>query len=381
MNPQNPTAIEALDSVFEADPSTFIGTAYQALLGRPPDATGAAFYARRIAQGASRLSIIEELARSDEGSAHLAESPEFEAALAKRLGNSPKTSRSLEELLADNDHEFIDHALRLVLRQGIHPRRRLALLLRLRGGAPRTVLLQELAAANGGVSFGQVPGLDELLARMRGGLFPVARTVSELLAYDDEAFVDCAYKTLLGRAPDFAGCSHYLNLLREGYSKTSVLSGLARSTEAQVAKPAVKGIRLWLWRYRVVNLPLLRTLAAWFGMAEIDAPRMRERRLLRLLMMRSHALEAQWIGAIEEVTETGRDLRDAPMPGGLRELETALLARHEALLDIQRDTHDRELGALRRDLARLLQDGTTPQARPLRPTDRLMRQPRRAFKR
>ncbi|MCW2391905.1 FkbM family methyltransferase [Sphingobium sp. B1D7B] len=64
---------------------------------------------------------------------------------------------------------------------------------------------------------------------------------ADLLELDDEAFIEAAYRRLLGRAADEGGRAHYLAQLRIGKARAGVLKSLARSTEARaVSQPSVR---------------------------------------------------------------------------------------------------------------------------------------------
>lgn len=53
----------------------------------------------------------------------------------------------------------------------------------------------------------------------------------------DRAFVETAYREVLGRAADQDGLDYHVKLLREGHSRIAVLVGLARSEEFQAKLP------------------------------------------------------------------------------------------------------------------------------------------------
>ncbi|MFM1988712.1 MAG: hypothetical protein RJA99_1669 [Pseudomonadota bacterium] len=65
----------------------------------------------------------------------------------------------------------------------------------------------------------------------RFGMKPAARSVSDLLALDGEAFVSTAYIAILGRRPDPEGLAHYLANMRAGMAKGDVILALASSEE------------------------------------------------------------------------------------------------------------------------------------------------------
>lgn len=64
-DPERQEALQALTSPAD-DEATFVSRCYDALLGRPADPGGLAHYTARLRDGATRLSIVETLAASDE---------------------------------------------------------------------------------------------------------------------------------------------------------------------------------------------------------------------------------------------------------------------------------------------------------------------------
>jgi len=71
---------------------------------------------------------------------------------------------------------------------------------------------------------------------MKGSRFgppPAARSISDLLALEREAFVVTAYIALLGRRPEAEGLSLYLARMRDGMAKDEVILALAESDEGR----------------------------------------------------------------------------------------------------------------------------------------------------
>lgn len=63
----------------------------------------------------------------------------------------------------------------------------------------------------------------------------------DLLTLDDDAFVEAAYRRILGRASDAEGRTHYLEKIRNGTPRTDILKALAQSTEAKSSsQPALR---------------------------------------------------------------------------------------------------------------------------------------------
>ena len=342
-----------IDNLMKADNATFVREAYQLILGRGLDAEGEAFYGHRLAAGAKRPELLQELAQSDEGRAQLMSAPAVADALARQFSAALSEPSSVAQWLRDPDHVFVQQAAHALLGQAPDAESSRLLLARLRGGLPRFRLLQDLAESSGRQRFDDIDGLDALLDAARGPLYPVAKRLDELYAFEDEAFVDCAYKTLLGRPPDFSGLAHSVDLLRQGQSKDSVILGLATSSEGRARAVLLPGLNSKLALFRWARIPLLGILVSWLFGVDSRSAGARHGRLQRSIAMRNHALEALLRnGSAGAGTGTGM-IMGRVHAQSLKTLETALLARHEALVDIQRDSFDRELTALRKVVSRM----------------------------
>lgn len=81
-------------------------------------------------------------------------------------------------------------------------------------------------------------------------------TVEQLLALDGEAFVDRAYRTLLGRAPDAGGRQHYLGLLGRADGKARVIADLHLSAEGQQHRVQMEGLDAFVARYLAARAPM-----------------------------------------------------------------------------------------------------------------------------
>lgn len=66
--------------------------------------------------------------------------------------------------------------------------------------------------------------------------------VDDLLRLHDEAFVDAAYRALLGRPPEAEGKAAYLTQLRQGVAKERLLLAMAASDEARQAGGKLPGL-------------------------------------------------------------------------------------------------------------------------------------------
>ncbi|VWD51052.1 glycosyltransferase WbpX [Burkholderia lata] len=85
---------------------------------------------------------------------------------------------------------------------------------------------------------------------------PNGATVEQLLALDGEAFVDRAYRTLLGRAPDAGGRQHYLGLLGRADGKARVIADLHLSAEGQQYPVEMEGLDAFVTRYLAARAPM-----------------------------------------------------------------------------------------------------------------------------
>ena len=64
-----------------------------------------------------------------------------------------------------------------------------------------------------------------------GEILTAIRHIDQLLALDDEAFVEALFVTILKRPPDSAEMKFYVNQLRAGYGKAETLADIAKFPE------------------------------------------------------------------------------------------------------------------------------------------------------
>ena len=93
------------------------------------------------------------------------------------------------------------------------------------------------------------------------------KDVNELLEYDDKMFVSYAYRTLLGREPDPEGITYYLDRMRIGFSKISILAQIYCSDEAKTKKLESKlsGIDEVIARYKWHKTPVIGVILRMVG--------------------------------------------------------------------------------------------------------------------
>ena len=114
-----------------------------------------------------------------------------------------------------------------------------------------------------------------------------ATTLAELLGYQGGRFVDCAYLTLLKRAPDSEGFQHRMEQLLGGTAKIQILSEMSASKEAIAAGVNLPGLSAALTRYKFSQTPIVGRLIKVFVNVEGNSPaerrgRAAEQRLLTL---------------------------------------------------------------------------------------------------
>jgi hypothetical protein len=96
----------------------------------------------------------------------------------------------------------------------------------------------------------------------------IASTLDELLARHDQAFIHCAYQTLLGRDPDEEGLSYYLARLRTGVPKIQILGQLRRSDEGRDYAANLPGLDAAIRRYRWAQKLIIGWLVRLFTRVE-----------------------------------------------------------------------------------------------------------------
>ncbi len=91
---------------------------------------------------------------------------------------------------------------------------------------------------------------------MQGSDGPIT-SVPGLLAPHDRHFIHIAYQAVLGRAPDAEGEAYYLDRLRAGVHKLTILKQLRRSEEGRAFIPGVAGLDRAIKGHALANLPVV----------------------------------------------------------------------------------------------------------------------------
>jgi FkbM family methyltransferase len=112
-----------------------------------------------------------------------------------------------------------------------------------------------------------------------------ASTLDALLACHDQRLINCAYQTLLGRAPDPEGFEYYLRRLRAGYPKIQLIKQLRYSPEGKKRASNIPGLISSIQRYRNESYPLIGWLFRALRKSEANHPRDRKLRSIESLII------------------------------------------------------------------------------------------------
>jgi len=86
---------------------------------------------------------------------------------------------------------------------------------------------------------------------------PQRAALEELLSLSGPAFIEAAYRRLLGRSPDGLGGRYYLDQLRSGCPKENILFQLSRSREGRARGTVLKGLVRRYYLGRLADFPLI----------------------------------------------------------------------------------------------------------------------------
>jgi FkbM family methyltransferase len=191
--------VESLSELLRLDGRSFVQHAYAAMLGRPSDAEGEAYYLARLEQGYTRLQVLEQLRKSPE---------------ARLFPYVPEGTRG---------------ALRNL--------KRLSPLMGRRAAAARIEC-----------------GVLTRSARPDSSRF---------LRYHDEEFIRVLFNYFLARDPDPSGQSFYLARLRSGISRQQILLEVIGSPEARAGGRTIRDADKLARRVRLARLPVVGNLLAF----------------------------------------------------------------------------------------------------------------------
>jgi hypothetical protein len=278
---------DQLREILALDGAEFLGQAYLLMLGRPIDPEGYRNYDAQLRAGTGKLSILVELRASPEGQAYGGNSPDPLLLLAQSHVAIAAPAASLHDLLLMSGSSFVTHGFIAAIGRMPDEGVRRRYVAKLNSGTDKLQILLEILETYGGASSTPAAKSLELSVRsMRGGMYPVAANIRELLALDDVSFIDCAYKTLLKRAPDAVGVTHYLQLIRTGASKMRIIMNLCFSAEGRKQAPSLPGLKRGMLKYWLARS---RLTGWWFrpiAQTEGDTPMECRLRAIESTLMR-----------------------------------------------------------------------------------------------
>lgn len=127
----------------------------------------------------------------------------------------------------------------------------------------------------------------------------VATSLDELLSHQGQDFIDCAYKTLLGRMPDETGCSHYMNRLKQGYSKLMIVMEMRSSPESQAHELHLPDLDAAISRYKRRKWPVLGVLFKWIDRNDDDRSDLQSLRKISMELASLREENKLWMQKIE----------------------------------------------------------------------------------
>ncbi len=100
----------------------------------------------------------------------------------------------------------------------------------------------------------------------------IVPSLSSLLSRHDVDFIECAYQTLLGRAPDPEGLNYYVGQLRTGISKMQILTALHFSNEGKSQPLSILGLEKAIKLHRMGQYPIIGGIFRWINKTEGKSP-------------------------------------------------------------------------------------------------------------
>lgn len=279
ISPAPPPRADAAQ-LLEKSEDAYIDAIYAALLQRSPDAEGKLYYQQRLAAGVSKLQILHEIYASQESRKTGVQISGLWEAIANAGLNTADAFylpalmdeacqvRSAEELLQYDGDQLIQYAYVLLLKRPADAEGMRTCLERLRSGATKRQVIYELfTSPECSKTGGGLPGIREsFLSDEKGNAgnslwiqtscrSTIASNLSDLMQLDGSEFVECAYLTLLERAPDVAGFREALGRLLDGVAKVQILADLASSYEARKKAVLLPGLAAAIIRHERAKLP------------------------------------------------------------------------------------------------------------------------------
>lgn len=276
-----PSTSTVLAVLLHYDGSRFVESAFQALLGRPPDPEALTFYLNRVQLGTTKMQVLAEIGGSSEAVTYLELMRELKTVEAIRV----HAAISMDEMLAHQDQAFVSCAYKTIL--GRHPsaNEQERYLAELQKGIQKiqvlaeicasdeikakTKLLQEFAVAARQHDRAKMPLVGWLFKRLQsdhktlgfevkecandtsiGSPPPEAKLAGAILSGGNPQFVSQLYATLLGREPDSHGFDFYLKRLETGGRRTQLIAEMIQSSECTRHRAMLETLDLAIRLYR-----------------------------------------------------------------------------------------------------------------------------------
>ena len=97
----------------------------------------------------------------------------------------------------------------------------------------------------------------------QGALSSAGTSIAELARHEGPAFVDHAYRAILGRAPDAEGFERQMALLGAGANKIELIGDLRYSVEGQQRAAPIPGLRPRYLLTKLTRIPIAGALVQW----------------------------------------------------------------------------------------------------------------------
>ena len=196
---------------------------------------------------------LDEIAAWNE----FAGSPEMKINMMNKsmLESSTRLSAStVLELLEYDGKDFVDNVFYALLGRAPDLDASVFYLDRIRSGTTKKQVLVEIGASDEGRAYSTVSSERGLHEEAR--LNPAA-SMAELLSYHDRSFINCAYKTILGRYADPDGLAAYLAKLRDRTEKIQILAEIRLSHESKKKAELRRCLRAVVHQNDRKKLPLI----------------------------------------------------------------------------------------------------------------------------
>lgn len=244
----------------------FLMKAYLSLLGRTPDASGAAVYATRLRAGVARAQIWSEIAEGEEARGYATR----QGFPVRAVAPHQFRAHTVSDLLSLDGADFVRAAYRAILGRDADPTGLRDYVSRLGAGTPKQQLLADLRCDPEGQAFAAaLPGLDDLVLKVQGGADATPTSLDDLLGLHGAQFVRAAYMILFKREADPNGLARYVELLRSGCSNLYVLKALYDAPEAKEKSATLPGLSGALKSYDKAQL---RTWKGWYHREVMGSP-------------------------------------------------------------------------------------------------------------